>query len=737
MSDPEQAENEPSRLTPNEFGPDTRDNYHVLKHNDLFAVFSSTGCMNGSNVGLGELHCKDGLFADDMRVLSRLVLSLNRTSVTELGAETSEDTAIFRASLSNRRLVDASGRVVPPYALHIDRGRFLADGLFETIRVTNYHHRDIDLDLVLDCWADFRDIFEVRGLERPRRGRLLAPAAMSCGLVFGYETLDGKRYATEVRVSRNVETNAGRIHVPAGLAPGETLELECVVRSEALAETAEPAPFRDRAPKVTQARKSAVERVEHIKSSLDIVRSSRPAFDDWLGRSACDIAMLTSDLATGPYPYAGIPWFSAPFGRDGVVTALETLWLNPALAGGVLDFLAATQAKREDPARVAAPGKIIHERRKGEMARTGEVPFGQYYGGVDQTLLFVILAERYWRRSGDRDRLKRLKPAVDAALDWAAGAGDPDGDGLIEYRSDFARGLRNQGWKDSDDAIFHADGTLCEGPIALVEVQAYHAAALRSAAEIETELGNPERAERLRAQARSVEARLDELFWDDDLSTWALALDGEKRPANVATSNAGHVLFAGAATPERARLFADRFERGGLLTDWGVRTVAPGEVRFNPMGYHTGSIWPHDSAMVAAGLAKYGRKDLALQIFEALFEAARHFAGSRLPELYCGFSHDINPRVVAYPSACSPQVWAAGAPFMCLQAVLGIEIDAPKSRVSIANPQLPRKVERLDIESLPVGESLVDLRFVRDAEGGTHLEVRRAPDHVDFSLQIG
>lgn len=732
-------EHEPrtDRLTPNEFGPDTRDNFHVLKHDNLFAVFSGTGCMNGPETGSGELHCKDGLFADDMRALSRLVLSLNRCTLTGLGAETSEDTAVFRASLSNTRLVDARGRVVPPYSIHVDRVRFLSDSLYDRIRVSNYHHEDVELDLVLDCWADFRDIFEVRGIERAARGRLLPPVTMPNGLVFGYRALDGRRYATEVRVGEEIHASGGRIHFRMKLAPKDVSEIDCVIRHEHVPESAALGAF-EAAPKARGAARAALaERHAAMQERFARVTSSRPAFDEWIVRSVSDIAMLTSQVETGPYPFAGTPWFSAPFGRDAIIAALETLWVDPSIAAGVLDFLAATQATREDEAQVASPGKIIHEMRRGEMARLGEVPYGRYYGGVDQSLLFVVLAERYYRRTGDLATLTRLKPAIDAALGWAEGAGDPDRDGLIEYDSGLATGLRNQGWKDSDDAVFHADGSLCEGLIALVEVQAYHVAALRAAAAIEEVLGDARASRALHARAATLQARVDTLFWDDDLSGWVLALDGEKRPARIATSNAAHVLFAEATSRDRAERFARGLDGGALLSDWGLRTVSQDAARFNPMGYHTGSIWPHDNAIAAAGLASYGQKEKVLQIFDALFQAARQFPARRLPELYCGFSRDTNPSVVAYPSACSPQIWAAGAPFLCLSAVLGLDIDVPKRTISLSNPDLPLGIDRLDIDGLRVDGSIVDLRFVRDSGGDTHLEVRRAPGHLHFALLIG
>src|SRR6056297_1466465 len=373
---------------------------------------------------------------------------------------------------------------------------------------------------------------------------------------------------------------------------------------------------------------------------LSGIATSRPAFDAWLARSAGDLAILISDLPTGPYPYAGIPWFSVPFGRDGLITALQTLWLDPALAAGVLDFLAATQATGQDAFRDSEPGKILHEHRNGELARTGAVPFHHYYGGIDQTLLFVVLAQAYWRRTADIERLRRLAPATRAALDWAQIHGDRDGDGFIEYRRSAETGLRNQGWKDSDDAVFHADGRLCTGPVALVEVQGYHVAALRAAAEIFEALGEGDAAPGLRRRADTLIARIDEAYWDDALGTYCLALDAEGRAVRVSTSNAGHLPFCGAALPERLGRLFDTLASPQLRSGWGIRTLATSAARYNPMGYHNGSVWPHDNSLVAAGAARAGNPALARQITTELFEASCHFPEHRLPELWCGLPRD-------------------------------------------------------------------------------------------------
>ena len=420
---------------------------------------------------------------------------------------------------------------------------------------------------------------------------------------------------------------------------------------------------------------------------------------------------MTTDLPTGPYPYAGTPWFSTPFGRDGIITAWQMLWLDPSLAEGVLTYLAMRQATETSAFQDSQPGKIMHETRGGEMSALGEVPFGLYYGGVDTTCLFIALAGAYVRRTGDYALIRRLWPNLIAAADWMRDYGDSNGDGLIDYQRGADTGLSNQGWKDSEDSISHADGRFPKGPIALLEVQGYAYAAWKAMGEFGEHLGDPRAAE-WRERAETMQALVEERFWMEDEGFYAIALDGDGEPCRSIGSNAGHLLFTGLPLATRAHKVTRRLLSAEFRTGWGVRTLAQGQARFNPMSYHNGSVWPHDTALAAAGMAEYGERDAVALLLGEIYAAAAHFH-LRLPELFCGFTRQPGEPPIAYPVACLPQAWAAGSVFLMLQACLGVKVDALEGVVTVDRPVLPAGIDRLTISNLQVGEATVDLAFQR------------------------
>ena len=680
------------------------ENDAVLKHGDSFAVFDRHGDIRP--IGLGE----EGLYHRGTRFLSALGIRLAGERPLLLGSTARGDNSRLAIDLTNPDVM-VGDRLLRSGTIHVSRTKVLwAATCHERIELRNFGEEPVSLPVAFRFAADYVDLFEVRGMRRARRGSLRRSRLTGASAVLGYDGLDGLRRQTRITFSPAPESiESTRAHYQVELAPGTaaTIELRVACEFERPSRAIDYATALDMSARELGGR---IARSAHITSSSD-------DFNDWVGRSLSDIVMMTSETTNGPYPYAGIPWFSTVFGRDGLITALQMLWVQPALARGVLGYLAASQATEDEPERDAQPGKILHEVRHGEMAARMEIPFGRYYGSHDATPLFVILAEAYYRHTADRDFVEQLWPNVERALAWIDGPADLDGDGFIEYERRTPIGLAHQGWKDSDDAVFHADGKLAEGPIALCELQAYVYAARLGAANLAEALGHDERASELRAQAFTLRERFEAAFWVEDLGTYGIALDGDKRLCRVRTSNPGHCLFTGIVGPERAALVADELLGDAMFSGWGVRTLAAGEPRYNPMSYHDGSIWPHDNAIIALGLGRAGFHDHAARLLSGLFEASRHFGLARLPELFCGFSRRPGEGPTRYPVACSPQAWAAGSVFMLLQACLGLEVDAAARLLRFDHASLPDFLDHLRIDNLTVGDARVNLHVERQRLG--------------------
>jgi glycogen debranching enzyme len=672
---------------------------HVLKDGDSFLVANGYGDIDEGSMGL---------FRDDTRLLSVYRLRLGETQPALLSAAVTEDNVFFLAHMTNRALPPLGGESVSHGLLHILRSRFLhEERMYERIGFVNYGNLPIVSTLRMELGADFRDMFEVRGQVRPARGQLLAQETMAGpqGVVFRYRGLDEVVRSSTVAFSRAASGVDGQaFEFLLQLAPGAHDEVFVEVGVDA-----------DEPPTRARHRTAAAQARRRMRARGRRgarVRSNGPLFDAWMQRSRSDLALLTSELETGPYPYAGIPWFSTPFGRDAVVTALQTLWLDPGIARGVLGFLAAHQAQEESSFLDSAPGKIMHETRKGEMATLKELPFGRYYGGVDTTPLFVMLAGAYARRTGDLAFVETLWPALLAATAWIERVCDANGSGLLDYARGESTGLSNQGWKDSEDSVFHADGRFPKGPIALVEVQGYAYAAFRGMAEMAMRRHDPDAAKHWDARADTLRSIVEDRFWMEHRGFYGIAVDGDGRLCEVRASNPGHMLYCGLPSVERAASVAAQLMTADFYNGWGVRTLAVGEPRFNPMSYHNGSVWPHDSALCAAGIARYGHRDAAVQLLRGAFETAVNF-DMRLPELFCGFPRVQGAPPIAYPVACMPQAWAAGAPFMLLRACLGVKIDGLRGEIDVDRPHLPMGIDEVRLHDIVVGEDRLDLLFRR------------------------
>lgn len=706
----------------------SEDRTRVLKHGDTFAVFNRFGDVHAA--GRSEY----GLFNDDTRFLSKSVLHLGRQPFVLLSSAIKKDNALLVVDLTNPDLEDAEDVVVPRGTLHVYRSQVLWENVcYSRVRIHNYSSNTVRFPLSIGFAADFADIFEVRGEQRARRGQFRPVEHTDDALVFAYEGLDDRLRRTRIHfptAPTSLADSEARYDIEVGPQGAVTLEwsVTCEAGTKAPSEaiSANGAPIA--ALEFERAANNAIGALRTARDEEPVVTTANEQFNSWLDRSLADLHMLRTDTPHGPYPYAGVPWFSTAFGRDGILTALQCLWLTPSVGRGVLGYLAATQAESTDDERDAQPGKILHETRAGEMARLGEVPFAQYYGSVDATPLFVVLAGAYYERTGDLSLIRSIWPNIKRALHWIDEYGDVDGDGFVEYARQSERGLVHQGWKDSHDSVFHEDGTAVTGPVALCEVQGYVYAAKKAGGRLAHLLGQIGLGERLEGQAEALADRFEDAFWDEDLSTYALALDGDNRPCRLRTSNAGHCLYTQIAGEEHAKQVADTLMSEPGNSGWGVRTLASTEARYNPMSYHNGSVWPHDNAIVAAGLGRYGFREEAARILGGLFDASLFFDLRRLPELFCGFSRRSDEGPTLYPQACIPQAWAAATPLLCLQACLGLEVNGAKSEILFRDPLLPPFLEEIEIRGLRVGFSAVDLRITRYEDDVSVRRTRRVGD---------
>jgi glycogen debranching enzyme len=669
----------------------------VIREGDIFLLTDTAGNVRANNPnGFGLYHADtrylsvyDFAFAD-----ARPVMLL---STAELGF--SEEQV-----LTNPTMLSDDGRVLPRGSLELRRQRVVDGALEETLQVTNYNVFPVSFDVVYSLGADFADIFEVRGSERKQRGELLPTHIEDGHVVFSYKGLDGRKRETIVSFSPQ----------PASVDEGQvTFHFALEHRQSAAVRLLFAIDGRLKAPE-------GAERFVRLMSQYRIwmedatrMPTDNEFFNEVLARSLLDLRMLWHQENDRCYLAAGTPWFDTIFGRDTAIVSMQTLAFNPDIARHCLKMLASWQGTRFDDWRDEEPGKILHELRDDEMTATGELPYSPYYGSIDSTPLFLLLAAEYYAWTADLDVLREVEPSLRAALQWVDTYGDPDRCGYLEYEKRSPTGLVNQGWKDSREAVIYADGTLAKPPIALVEVQGYVYAAKKKLAPLFAALGDHHLASRLRQEAASLKRRFNRDFWLENESFFALALDGDKHPADAITSNPGQALWTGIVQRRLAEPVVEVLMRNDMFSGWGIRTLSATSSRFNPLGYHCGTVWPHDNSLIAMGFKKYGFEEELNEVATALFDAARPLAYYRLPELFAGSARTTYSTPVPYPVACRPQAWAAGSFPLILQAILGLRPNAPAGELLIVRPRLPHWLETVQVRGLRVGKGEVDLSYRR------------------------
>lgn len=672
----------------------------VLNHFNTFGIFDMLGNIspNGKMI--------QGIYHDGTRFLNTLLLTIDGKRPLLLSGAVKEDNEILSTDLTNPALSDGA---IPENTLHLSRTQFIRNKAFyEEICCRYYGDQPCYFTLSLTFIADFKDIFEIRGIRREVPVNEVHGSVGKTRITFQYLGQDNVQRETDIAFTSPADYYIvdNTIHFNIRLQQQQTISINYTIYCKTGKEKNKDIDFQ-------VARASINEELAQTRRLFANIYTSNTQFNHWINRSKADILSLLTQTEYGNYPYAGVPWYNTAFGRDGIITAMETLWLAPEVSKDVLIFLAKKQATKLIPEKDAEPGKILHEMRTGEMANTGEIPFKEYYGTIDATPLFIMLAGMYYERTADMATIKKLWPHILAALNWIDQYGDIDGDGFVEYKYKAKNGLINQGWKDSHDSIMYEDGRLADAPIALCEVQGYVYAAKYYAARMAMFRKEQDLSQKLFKEAAELKEKFNKQFWDDQLNCYVLALDGEKRPCRVISSNAGHCLFTRIATEQNARKLAGTLLSSDMFTGWGIRTLSAKEKRYNPMSYHNGSVWPHDNALIAYGLSLYGLQEQALRIMQGMFDAGLFIDMQRLPELFCGFDRRRGEGPTDYPVACSPQAWSVAVVFMMLQAAFCIDINALTKTITFERPALPPYLDHVYISNLITGDSFCNLNLTR------------------------
>ena len=650
-----------------------------------------------------------GFFFHDTRFLSHLELRVNRRQAIILSSST-EKTFVSQIELTAARANVRESFDLPENTVHIRRQQLISpEAFFDRLTFLNFNRGLVKLSVELWFDADFADVFEVRGMKREQHGQFYRSVRQGNCLVFAYRGLDNTLRQTVIEMSpipTSLEDRVGYWEFELGA--GEEKRIDIAVHpmiGEKQTKSNSTVHF-------SSCLNERRERYARWETNVTHFSSSHGIFDEVLSTAVSDFHSLKISDGSEGIVAAGIPWFATMFGRDSLIASFQALLLDPQLACDTLRVLARHQGKENNNWRDEEPGKILHEYRQGEMTRAGEMPFSPYFGSLDSTPLFLILLSETYNWTANEELVRELLPAAYKALEWIDQHGDLDKDGFLEYARRSPKGLANQSWKDSWDANMRPDGSLPASPIAPIEIQGYVYDAKFRMASLLRSFGDTSRADKLKREALAMARRL-ESYWMVDSSYYAIALDNEKKRVEIVSSNPGHLLFSRAVTRERARLIVKRLMQPDMFSGWGWRTLSEKEPTFNPLSYHRGSVWPHDNALIAHGMALNGFRGPALHVMTSLFEAALNFRDYRLPELFCGVQRRDQDEPVHYPVSCSPQAWASGSWFLILTSILGLRPSAPRKELNIFNPQLPAWLDHLQIRNLNVGNSRIDLDFSR------------------------
>lgn len=720
----------------------------TIKHNQLFLVDDLRGNIpRGNTSGFGLYHM-------DTRFLSCLETTLNGTQLAPLLSSTEMghlSTIVFtngplKAEADSGEMVD-----VPHEMLELKRETVLFDHLYDRFSLANYSPATLKIQWTLAVAADFRDMFEIRGIvPPPAEEQDHRPTIDGSEILFSHRDRSDRLLQTRIRI-KGGDPRIGEcdgitqirfewLMPPRKVHSCELQVIPAVVEADAVDQPPANASF-TQSLKTSGFEEASVRLNHRAREWHDHTTrfiSDNDDFNEMMARNGKDIHMLTTQTPMGRYPVAGIPWFVALFGRDSLITALYCLPLNPDISRDVLSILAQYQGKENNSERDEEPGKILHELRVGELARVGAIPHTPYYGSVDATSLWIILLYEYYRWTDDRETLERLWPHALAAMEWCEQNISKSPNGYCFYAHRPERGILQQGWKDSDDGVVDEDGKTGRPPIALCEVQGYVYQARQNLAHLAEVMGDESRKQRLLQENQEFRRRFNRDFWMADQEFCALALDGQGRPFRVISSNPGHCLYSGILSDEHAHKVARRLLAPDMFSDWGIRTLSREMAAYNPMSYHNGSVWPHDNAMIARGFARMGQAALVEQVFSGLFHASRHMFYKRLPELFCGFGRSEGREAdppVRYPVACIPQAWAAASMYSLVQSMLNFTPNAAQNTLSIRSPKLPSWLDVLHVNNLRVGQAQVDLEFRRSRRTVT-VDVKEISGDLNIQVEI-